>query len=92
MAHLSWDELRTVLQAAEQAVPKWSIRFHRKAPDKKYIIRDIIIAEADDGVLIIYEATYESLHDIRLARPIHSFLEMVDTPSWERVQRFVRIV
>lgn len=91
MAHLSWDQLRVTLQAAEQKIPTWSLRFHRKAPEKEYIIRDIIIAEADDGVLIVYEATYESLQNIRFARPLHSFLETVETTTWASTQRFTRI-
>jgi hypothetical protein len=53
--HLSREELKEILEKYGQLIPIGSKWVHWKKPDAHYIVRDLVIDEATDGVSVIYE-------------------------------------
>ncbi len=84
--HQSWEEHKASIRAFEQMIPIGSKWTHRKKPDAKYTIVDLVIDEATDTVSVIYEH-----NEVRFARLASIFLEDVQKPEYEW-PRFVRVV
>lgn len=74
MAHVSEAELTQLLVGARSKVSIGSTYRHYKGGE--YIVRDVLIIEADESVGVVYVAQYGER--ITFVRPLESWLETVE--------------
>ena len=64
------------LAHAYELVPQWSKRVHWKNPKIKYVIQQLVVDEADEGLLVIYTQDEEHKNVVPRARNLIYFLEI----------------
>ena len=87
MAHKSETELLGMLESALSLVEVGATYSHYKDPQKLYIVRTLTFSEADDSVMVVYEALYGN--HFSFVRPLYSWLETVpldgvDVPRFKK--------
>ncbi|MDP2670365.1 MAG: DUF1653 domain-containing protein [bacterium] len=87
--HKSYEAMKKTLEDITQKIPVGSVRYHRKNPDHHYLIIDMVIDEATDSTLVIYERT-PSINGVHFARLTSIFLEELETANGHQ-SRFVQV-
>ena len=72
---LSQYDLQKEIIRAKDIVELHAAYRHYKSSDKTYIVKDIVINEADESPLVIYQAQYGEY--ITFARPLNNWLDSV---------------
>lgn len=88
MTHLSKEMLKSQLEASYRIVPKESVWAHYKDPLSRYIVKELVIIEANDKVGVVYPAEDDS--EIVFVRPLVEWLSEV-TIGDMTVSRFSRV-
>jgi hypothetical protein len=81
----SEEDLLKQLQDAKEVIEIGATYRHYKSPDMTYVVKDIVIQEADNQPCVIYQAQYGL--GLTFARPVSVWLEMVEFGG-ETVPRF----
>jgi len=87
MGHLSSDELKQKLIAAQSQVDKSAKYFHYKHPEQFYSIEGFCLIEETEEVGVLYKPLYGDFGDVIWLRPISVFLEEIDVDG-KKVKRF----
>lgn len=86
--HLTQDELTDALDNAKQKVEVGARYRHYKSPDMVYVVKDIVIQEADNEPCVIYQAQYGN--HITFSRRVDVWLEKVEYDN-NVVPRFTKL-
>lgn len=88
MTHLSYEMLKSQLEACRRVVPENSVWFHYKDPLTKYVVEKLVIIEATDKVGVAYPKVDDP--DVVFIRPIIEWLGEVEADGIT-VPRFTRV-
>lgn len=86
--HTADTELRQRLDEAAQHVPVNNRYYHYKHPEQSYKVTGLAVAEAEEAVVVIYQALYGA--EITFTRPLSEWLEEV-VYNGQKTTRFTRI-
>ncbi len=89
-AHKPLEEILSLVEQVKWKLPIGSIWSHYKNSSKQYVIVDIVVYEADDELLVIYESKSTLGQWLRFARKVAIFMESVSR-QWMSVPRFTKM-
>lgn len=86
MDHKNETTLRELLAASPVLIGETYV--HYKDREKVYVVTDVVIAEADNTVSIVYKALSGDTEGISFVRPLREFQEWISFPEGNSIQRF----
>jgi len=84
--HSDEVHLAELLQEAHKKVQISHCYYHYRAPEKQYLVYDIVIDEATEKPMVIYQAMYGKF--LKWTRHVSSWGEQVETTDGRQTTRF----
>ena len=90
MPKKSYKQFVNEINSVKIDIPVWSLWNHYKSQDTTYKVMDLVVDEASDSMMVIYEKEKNSQW-VKFARLADIFLEDVTDSTWTVVSRFQRL-